>query len=180
MKLERSGSPGHCAGKGRERREAGNGQCPRNEEAKGSRIRGFEEMRISPRREVGIYAALRDFGPPRRISAALRDCGMQSAGHDPRATKREPRTTNHESRKTSVAERSQSRATRWNAMSKHRLCHNLSTGCALGSDCGRAAVCKALGISWSGQRRERDSNPRYGYPHTRFPSVLLKPLGHLS
>ena len=29
-------------------------------------------------------------------------------------------------------------------------------------------------------RRERDSNPRYGYPHTRFPSVLLKPLGHLS
>ena len=29
-------------------------------------------------------------------------------------------------------------------------------------------------------RRERDSNPRYGHPHTRFPSVLLKPLGHLS
>ena len=29
-------------------------------------------------------------------------------------------------------------------------------------------------------RRERDSNPRYGCPHTRFPSVLLRPLGHLS
>src|SRR3954465_11844138 len=29
-------------------------------------------------------------------------------------------------------------------------------------------------------RRERDSNPWYGFPYTRFPSVLLKPLGHLS
>ncbi len=29
-------------------------------------------------------------------------------------------------------------------------------------------------------RRERDSNPRYGFPYTRFPSVLLQPLGHLS
>ncbi len=31
-----------------------------------------------------------------------------------------------------------------------------------------------------GWRRERDSNPWYGFPYTRFPSVLLKPLGHLS
>src|SRR5262249_23169095 len=30
------------------------------------------------------------------------------------------------------------------------------------------------------KRREWDSNPRWRYPHTRFPSVLLKPLGHLS
>ena len=30
------------------------------------------------------------------------------------------------------------------------------------------------------KRRGRDSNPRYGNPYTRFPSVLLKPLGHLS
>ena len=29
-------------------------------------------------------------------------------------------------------------------------------------------------------RRERDSNPRYGCPHTRVPGVRLKPLGHLS
>ena len=29
-------------------------------------------------------------------------------------------------------------------------------------------------------RRERDSNPRYASAYTRFPSVLLKPLGHLS
>lgn len=29
-------------------------------------------------------------------------------------------------------------------------------------------------------RRGRDSNPRYGHPHTRFPSVRLKPLGHLT
>ena len=32
-------------------------------------------------------------------------------------------------------------------------------------------------LNW---RREWDSNPRYGFPHTRFPSVRLKPLGHLS
>ena len=30
------------------------------------------------------------------------------------------------------------------------------------------------------ERREWDSNPRWSFPHTRFPSVLLKPLGHLS
>ena len=35
-------------------------------------------------------------------------------------------------------------------------------------------------ISASPWRRGRDSNPRYSYPYTRFPSVLLKPLGHLS
>ena len=33
---------------------------------------------------------------------------------------------------------------------------------------------------WASWRREWDSNPRYGFPHTRFPSVRLKPLGHLS
>gem|GEM_PF-5282851 len=32
-------------------------------------------------------------------------------------------------------------------------------------------------IKW---RRERDSNPRYSCLHTRFPSVLFKPLRHLS
>src|SRR5438094_6919785 len=31
--------------------------------------------------------------------------------------------------------------------------------------------------SW---RREWDSNPRYGFPYTRFPSVRLQPLGHPS
>ena len=29
-------------------------------------------------------------------------------------------------------------------------------------------------------RRERDSNPRYGFPHTHFPGVRLQPLGHPS
>ena len=29
-------------------------------------------------------------------------------------------------------------------------------------------------------RRERDSNPRYRFQYTRFPGVLLQPLGHLS
>ena len=32
----------------------------------------------------------------------------------------------------------------------------------------------------AGWRREWDSNPRYGFPYTRFPSVRLKPLGHPS
>jgi hypothetical protein len=32
-------------------------------------------------------------------------------------------------------------------------------------------------LTW---RRGWDSNPRYGFPYTRFPSVRLKPLGHLS
>src|SRR5215469_7470955 len=31
-----------------------------------------------------------------------------------------------------------------------------------------------------GWRRGWDSNPRLSFPNTRFPSVLLKPLGHLS
>ncbi len=29
-------------------------------------------------------------------------------------------------------------------------------------------------------RRRRDSNPRYGFPHTHFPGVRLQPLGHPS
>ena len=36
---------------------------------------------------------------------------------------------------------------------------------------------RAWGTAW---RRGRDSNPRYGYPYTRFPSVLFRPLRHLS
>jgi hypothetical protein len=34
--------------------------------------------------------------------------------------------------------------------------------------------------AWGHWRREWDSNPRYGFPYTRFPSVRLKPLGHPS
>jgi site-specific DNA recombinase len=34
--------------------------------------------------------------------------------------------------------------------------------------------------NWYLLRREWDSNPRYALTHTRFPSVLLKPLGHPS
>ena len=40
---------------------------------------------------------------------------------------------------------------------------------------GRVPVGRAPG--W---RREWDSNPRYAFTHTRFPSVRLKPLGHPS
>ncbi len=38
---------------------------------------------------------------------------------------------------------------------------------------------QALRVS-EGWRRERDSNPWYDFSYTRFPSVLLQPLGHLS
>ena len=41
----------------------------------------------------------------------------------------------------------------------------------------QSQACRTI---WSDWRREWDSNPRYGFPHTRFPSVRLKPLGHLS
>ena len=36
------------------------------------------------------------------------------------------------------------------------------------------------GRTLKGWRRERDSNPRYGFPYTHFPGVRLQPLGHLS
>src|SRR3954469_8941975 len=49
---------------------------------------------------------------------------------------------------------------------------------ATGLNCQRVHPEKAL--PWVSWRREWDSNPRYGFPHTRFPSVRLKPLGHLS
>ena len=40
-----------------------------------------------------------------------------------------------------------------------------------------AASVRASVPNW---RRERDSNPRYGFPHTHFPGVRLQPLGHPS
>ena len=41
----------------------------------------------------------------------------------------------------------------------------------------RPSESTAYRIYW---RREWDSNPRYAFTHTRFPSVRLKPLGHPS
>jgi hypothetical protein len=38
----------------------------------------------------------------------------------------------------------------------------------------------ALGCMRRRWRREWDSNPRYGFPYTRFPSERLQPLGHPS
>ena len=39
----------------------------------------------------------------------------------------------------------------------------------------------SINLYWTGHwRREWDSNPRYSLKYTRFPSVRLKPLGHLS
>ena len=42
------------------------------------------------------------------------------------------------------------------------------------------AGCTACALRTSFWRRGWDSNPRCGFPQTRFPSVLLQPLGHLS
>ena len=40
---------------------------------------------------------------------------------------------------------------------------------------------QVTGITWVDMwRRGRDSNPRWGLAHTRFPGVRLKPLIHLS
>ncbi len=47
---------------------------------------------------------------------------------------------------------------------------------ALVSGGGVSAV-PTQGLKW---RRERDSNPRYGFPYTHFPGVRLQPLGHPS
>src|SRR4051812_38161754 len=37
-----------------------------------------------------------------------------------------------------------------------------------------------LRIARKCKRRGRDSNPRWSYPHTAFPVLHLRPLGHLS
>ncbi len=42
---------------------------------------------------------------------------------------------------------------------------------------GGANAVLTQGLKW---RRERDSNPRYGFPYTHFPGVRLQPLGHPS
>src|ERR1700759_4001028 len=41
----------------------------------------------------------------------------------------------------------------------------------------RARTFAPITMNW---RRDRDSNPGYACTYTRFPSVRLKPLGHLS
>jgi hypothetical protein len=41
-------------------------------------------------------------------------------------------------------------------------------------------ICDGESLAVQCWRRERDSNPRYGFPQTRFPSVRLQPLGHPS
>jgi len=41
-------------------------------------------------------------------------------------------------------------------------------------------LAQGAALSASRWRREWDSNPRYGFPYTRFPSVRLQPLGHPS
>jgi hypothetical protein len=56
--------------------------------------------------------------------------------------------------------------------------------------CNISTLCPKIDVFRAAARRERnqrtgwrrgwDSNPRLSFPNTRFPSVLLKPLGHLS
>src|SRR6516164_845211 len=52
-----------------------------------------------------------------------------------------------------------------------------SMGFALWVECQRLKIYSQFQLDW---RRGWDSNPRYGFPYTRFPSVRLKPVGHLS
>ena len=58
--------------------------------------------------------------------------------------------------------------------SKGDLLRTLAAGSGVKS--GTVGVRSSV-LSW---RRERDSNPRYGFPHTHFPGVRLQPLGHPS
>ncbi len=58
--------------------------------------------------------------------------------------------------------------------SKHELLKALT-----GADAAKTSTI-SVPISVPKWRRERDSNPRYGFPHTRVPGVRLQPLGHLS
>ena len=54
-------------------------------------------------------------------------------------------------------------------------------GAASRRECGRNFPTFTFIINGlSGWRRERDSNPRDGFPPTHFPGVRLRPLGHLS
>jgi hypothetical protein len=55
--------------------------------------------------------------------------------------------------------------------------HRSRAGPRSRASCRRDPGITGQTIYW---RRKWDSNPRYGFPHTRFPSVRLKPLGHLS
>ena len=66
------------------------------------------------------------------------------------------------------------------ATPKHRFSRWISGGKPAGE--GNKSFCKFMFMLnlQKQKRRGRDSNPRYGKPHTRFPSVLLRPLGHLS
>jgi integrase len=57
------------------------------------------------------------------------------------------------------------------------MLRSAKTGAIVQLDCGVDCGLSNLLKIW---RRERDSNPRYGFPYTRFPSVRLQPLGHLS
>ena len=54
--------------------------------------------------------------------------------------------------------------------SKSRLLQTLVAGSGVNS-------VPTQGLKW---RRRRDSNPRYGFPYTHFPGVLLQPLGHFT
>jgi hypothetical protein len=51
---------------------------------------------------------------------------------------------------------------------------DVGTRVSLGKKPDKSSSCDPI---W---RREWDSNPRYGCPYTRFPSVRLQPLGHPS
>ena len=75
--------------------------------------------------------------------------------------------------------REQAREREFRAPTGSPRCRGL---CAKPAVIGDFSAAKSSGELWLQQdwRREWDSNPRYGFPYTRFPSVRLQPLGHLS
>ena len=53
-------------------------------------------------------------------------------------------------------------------------------GIIIGNITAANTPASAPGGANANKRSGRDSNPRYGYPHTAFPVRLLQPLGHRS
>src|SRR5204862_7238664 len=93
-----------------------------------------------------------------------------------RKTSEETSLENRQSRWIRFRSSEDPRVVRWTSRAENTTPHLLEEGARRGHP-WKIVVWRTKSFKW---RREWDSNPRYGFPHTRFPSVRLKPLGRLS
>ncbi len=155
---------GAAAGQARAGRPAGRRRRRRARDDRDARRRGGGDgLHLLPRHQRQPGApALPDPAPPAASAARHADPGraVADAGRDAQGPGRA-------------------------AVDRRRLLHQLAVG---GRDLLRprrprrrhGARTPTSGVAPGGWRTEWDSNPRYAFTHTRFPSVRLKPLGHLS